>query len=204
MPLSMSRPAAVVAGIALLQLAFLLVFFDFFMGGLARDAAAAAPGNAWLFALLIAAGYVRYTLRVVPGVRQRALEFSSIKLWALPLAVMAGIIEEVAFRAALMDYAAAAGWAVGWQILASALAFGLAHSIWVWFARDWSILRPVLVSTSVLGACLAVLYLSGGRNVWPCVVAHVLINLVIEPWLLIAAVDGSWREAADPEAPPNS
>lgn len=204
MPLSMSRPVAVVAGVALFQLMLLLAFSDYFLRVLTRDSAGAAPGNAWLFAVLIAAGYVRYTLRVVPGVGQRALEFSPVKLWALPLAVLGGGVIELALRAGLMDHAAAAGWGVGWQIVASALAFGLLHGMWARFTRSGAILWPTLASSAILGACLAVLYLSGGRNVWPCVVAHLLINLVIEPWRLLAAMDGSWRgTAADPDAPLN-
>jgi hypothetical protein len=27
----------------------------------------------------------------------------------------------------------------------------------------------------------------------PCIFAHVLINIVIEPWLMLSAVSGKWR-----------
>ncbi|NYH80573.1 membrane protease YdiL (CAAX protease family) [Actinopolyspora biskrensis] len=49
---------------------------------------------------------------------------------------------------------------------------------------------PVVVSTTVLGGLLAVVYVVAGHNVLPAIVAHTLVNIVIEPWLVLAAVSG--------------
>jgi hypothetical protein len=42
----------------------------------------------------------------------------------------------------------------------------------------------------MLGAALAVVYLASGRNVAPCIAAHLLINALVEPGLVLAAVRG--------------
>lgn len=43
-------------------------------------------------------------------------------------------------------------------------------------------------STTLLGLALAVVFILAGRIVFPCVVAHFTINLVLEPWLLYAYI----------------
>lgn len=45
-----------------------------------------------------------------------------------------------------------------------------------------------MIATSLLGGALAIVYLAAGRVVAPCIWAHALINLVLEPWLLVAAM----------------
>ncbi|MBM4549295.1 CPBP family intramembrane metalloprotease [Rhodococcus hoagii] len=82
--------------------------------------------------------------------------------------------------------------AVG-QIGASALAFGVAHGAWVLLGREWAIAIPVVVSTTCLGAGLAAVYLLSDRALLPAVIAHIAINLVIEPWLILSAVTRDWN-----------
>ena len=80
------------------------------------------------------------------------------------------------------------------QVVISAVAFGLAHTSWTLFAkRDFKVTLPAILSTSILGIFLAIIYLAGGRNLGPCIFAHVLVNTVIEPWLMLSAVSGKWR-----------
>jgi hypothetical protein len=43
-----------------------------------------------------------------------------------------------------------------------------------------------VVATSVLGTLLAIVFLASGRALLPCVVAHFLINIVLEPWMAYA------------------
>ena len=53
------------------------------------------------------------------------------------------------------------------------------------------------------GALLAFVYVLGGRQLAPCVWAHMLINLAIEPWLIISAISagaGGWRSSDGVEA----
>ncbi len=67
---------------------------------------------------------------------------------------------------------------------------------------DWQ----EMFATTVLGGALAIVYLVAGRNVLPVVAAHIAINLVIEPGLLVSAVR-DYEPAADhdprrrPESP---
>lgn len=79
------------------------------------------------------------------------------------------------------------------QVLISGIAFGLAHSSWLLARRDFKFALPAILSTSVLGILLAFIYLVGGRNLGPCIFAHVLINIIIEPWLMLSSVSGKWR-----------
>lgn len=44
------------------------------------------------------------------------------------------------------------------QVLASALIFGLAHGAWVLLRGEFKIALPVILSTTILGGLLAILY----------------------------------------------
>jgi hypothetical protein len=46
------------------------------------------------------------------------------------------------------------------------------------------------VATGFLGMMLAVVFLLAGRSLAPCSVAHFVINLLIEPGLVLAATRG--------------
>lgn len=80
------------------------------------------------------------------------------------------------------------------QVIISGFAFGLAHTIWILAKGDFKFTLPAILSTSVLGILLAFIYLVGGRNLGPCIFAHVIINIVIEPWLMLSSVSGKWRD----------
>ena len=80
------------------------------------------------------------------------------------------------------------------QVIISGVTFGLAHTSWTLLAkRDFKATLPAILSTTFLGIFLAIIYLAGGRNLGPCIFAHGLINIVIEPWLMLSAVSGKWR-----------
>lgn len=149
----------------------------------------------WLASLLIAIGYIYYTFNAVPFVKHMQKELSILKLVGVWAAFTSGFMEEIVFRKMLMDGLMNSGANVFIQVLLSALAFGLVHAFWVLIRRDIKIGLPVIFSTSALGLLLAVLYVASGRNVLPCIVAHILINLVIEPWLILCAVNGQWKKA---------
>lgn len=145
---------------------------------------------AWTLALVVAAGYSLFTLRAVPLVDERKFEWSRLKLLGIWVAIASGIVEEVVFRKKLMDSAAAWGIHAVWQVLLSAAVFGLAHAVWFLLSGDGKTLLPVIGTTTILGGLLAIVYIIAGRNVLPAIVAHTVINLVIEPWLILAAVSG--------------
>lgn len=151
----------------------------------------------WVMAFLVAAGYVAYTFWAVPFVRRTAFEPSMLKLLAIPLAVVSGFFEELVFRKFLMDWLDNAGITWWLQILATALAFGLAHSVWGAFSRDLSIIMPVALSTAALGAALGGVYLVSDRVILPAIIAHTTINLIIEPALLRSSLTGQWNNTRD-------
>lgn len=149
-----------------------------------------ATTGVWMLAIAVAGGYIAFTMRGVPLVAQQWYALSWLKLLSLALAITAGIVEEAFFRRMLMDALARAGRGVVIQIVVSALAFGIAHGLWGFFSGSFSIGFGAASATGVLGAALASIYVLGGRSLAPCIVAHALIDAVIEPGLLLAAVTG--------------
>ncbi len=149
-----------------------------------------APWPIWIAAFGLAVAYIMYAFSAVPLVRQQQAELSLFKLVAVPAAVGSGIMEEVVFRRLLMDWLLIQGSGAIVQIIVSAVIFGLAHLAWHAFSRERTFSIGAAVSTFAAGIGFATLYILGGRNLGPCIMAHFLINLVIEPWLVLAAVSG--------------
>jgi hypothetical protein len=148
---------------------------------------------AWILAAITAIAYVLYTMRVIPLVLAKQKEISLLKLVGIIASLVGGIVEEVFFRRWAMDMLMSRGVNPILQVIISGLAFGLAHSSWMLLAkRKLTFSLPAILSTSALGILLASIYLLGGRNLGPCIFAHVAINVVIEPWLMLSAVSGKW------------
>jgi membrane protease YdiL (CAAX protease family) len=157
-----------------------------------------APPLAWILATITAIAYVLYTMKAIPLVLAKQKEISLFKLLGILTAVVGGIVEEVFFRRWIMDMLMSRGVAPILQVIISGVVFGLAHASWTLLAkRDFKATLPAIISTSILGIFLAIIYLAGGRNLGPCIFAHVLINIVIEPWLMLSAVSGKWRTHTD-------
>lgn len=147
----------------------------------------------WLPTLAIAVTYAGYTLWAVPEARRYVLRPNMLGLVAIWAAIVSGILEEVLFRQRLMDWLDERGHSTVTQIAVSAGVFGLAHALWVVLARDWWIIVSVVASTAALGLVLATLYLAAGRSTFPAIVAHGVINLVIEPGLIVATCRAGLR-----------
>jgi membrane protease YdiL (CAAX protease family) len=79
------------------------------------------------------------------------------------------------------------------QVVISGVAFGLAHTCWMLARGDFKFMLPAVLSTTVLGILLAIIYLIGGRNLGPSIFAHGIINMIIEPWLMLSSISGKWR-----------
>ncbi|MGE5624197.1 MAG: CPBP family intramembrane glutamic endopeptidase [Bacillota bacterium] len=153
-----------------------------------------APGRlgeplGWLLAALVTAAFVYHGARL-PSVRANLLRPSALKLLAMPMALTAGVLEEAIFRKLLMDYLATAGAGAVLQVLVSGLAFGAVHGIWGLFGRSWRAALGATLVTAALGAALAFVYLAAGRSVAACVTAHFLIDALMEPGLVLAALRG--------------
>lgn len=160
----------------------------FFSERLGMNTQAGQIGWAWLLALLVTAVYTFYTVRGVSMVNEHKFEMSRLKLIGVWAALSSGVVEEVVFRQIVMDAVAARGGSAVLQVVLSAALFGLAHGLWGLLGGEWRIAVPAMAATAFLGAALAVVYLVADRNVLPAIVAHTAINLVIEPWLILAAV----------------
>ncbi len=150
--------------------------------------------SGWILALLVAAAFV-YQASRLPSVRANLVRPSFLKVLALAVAIASGFCEELVFRKMWMDYLQRHGLGVALQILFSALAFGLVHSVWALFRGSVWAGFAATVATGVLGLGLAIVYVASGRVVAACIVSHFLINLFVEPGLVLAALRGEMGAA---------
>ena len=148
----------------------------------------------WLLAILFAA---LYGGGFAYGMAKQGVpvlsDWSFFRIWvALGIAVSAGICEETVFRGFVMSQARDGGahWSV--QLALSALLFGLAHMGWGGLSGhvDMGQMIGAVMGTAILGVMMAATYLVGGRSLWPAILAHGVIDLLLEPWLLLNAVTG--------------
>ncbi|WP_155590850.1 CPBP family intramembrane glutamic endopeptidase [Lysinibacillus cavernae] len=147
----------------------------------------------WFFTLLIVIGYISYTMIAIPYVKRNLLSFSLLKLIGIWAAIVSGIVEEVVFRHLLMDYLLSIGFSNISQVLVSGITFGIVHGAWVLLRGEIKIALPAILSTTILGCLLAMLYIYTGRSTLAPIIAHVLINMIIEPWLMLSAISGKWQ-----------
>ena len=162
------------------------------------------PGRAgilaWLLAVICAALFI-WRAAQLPSVRANLIRPSELKILGLLLAVAAAFCEEVVFRKLLMDALQHHGSPAIVQILVSGLAFGVAHGVWGLFRGSVRAAVGGVIATGILGLTLAAIYIVGGRVLSPCVVAHFLINLFIEPGLVLAAVRGEMGQTLGANEP---
>lgn len=116
-------------------------------------------------------------------------------LTALGIGITAGFGEELIFRGFVMTGARDGGAPTWVQVLLSALLFGIAHGGWGGMTANFSIgsMIGAIAGTSILGLMLALVYVASKRSLMPAMFAHGLIDLVIEPWLMLFAVSGGFE-----------
>lgn len=195
----LNRPAAIRAAIVLCVLAgiegaFIVAYPDAWISATFRKYAGVSIG-AWIAAAVVTAAYIVYSVRGLPTVATMLGRVSPFKLLAIVIAVPASIVEEVFFRQYLMNVLANHHQNVIVQILASGAAFGVVHAFWGIRGGMPAVIGAVRLTT-LLGLALAVVFIMAGRIVFPCVVAHFVINLVLEPWLLYAYIVRAQSRAA--------
>ena len=146
----------------------------------------------WVWALLVAVLYAALVLSGPIGRNAPWLsDWSAYRLsLALGIGISAGFCEETVFRGFVMRQLADAGRGPTFQVICSALLFGAAHVGWGALTQGSQLaaVLPALLGTAVLGGALAIVYLLSGRALAPVVAAHALIDVAIEPWLLLFAV----------------
>lgn len=151
----------------------------------------------WSFALAIAVVYIALTA-TMPVVKENFFRFNWLKILGIWAAIVTGIVEEVVFRQMLMDWLDSIDIGVVWQVLVSGLVFGVAHAVWALLQGAWRAAVPAVVATFALGVALALLYLAADRSTLPAIASHMLINLWIEPWLILAFVTGGRWDRRQP------
>jgi len=154
---------------------------------------------AWVLAAIVFLLYARHTLWSSPLIRAWRWQWHPLRFLAIPMAVVTGIFEEAFFRRFLMDFAAHHSLAIAasftLQVAVSALGFGVVHAIWGLAGGSVAGAGWAMYYTTLLGAGLAIVYLVGGRALWPCIAVHIAINLLCEPWMILSAASGSWNRA---------
>ncbi|HUO94072.1 MAG TPA: CPBP family glutamic-type intramembrane protease [Rhizomicrobium sp.] len=154
----------------------------------------------WAAAAGVTVLYIAYAMRSLSFMRTYAFvprrwrEAIGLRLFAVPMALVTGFFEEAFFRRFIMDWFAQHGAGAAEQVGVSAVSFGLVHGVWALFGGFRAGLGAT-ISTAVLGAMLAGTYLLGERALLPCAASHIAINLVLEPWLILAATSGRWGAA---------
>jgi len=113
---------------------------------------------------------------------------------ALGIGITAGFCEEAIFRGFVMTEARNGGAPLWLQIVLSALLFGMAHAGWGGMTAKFDIgsMIGAMISTAILGVMLAGVYVIGRRSLVPVVVAHGVIDAIIEPWLILFALSGGF------------
>lgn len=148
----------------------------------------------WLLALLFAALYGGGTLfGMIHAGAPAATDWSLFRITiALAIGVTAGITEEAVFRGFVMTESRDAGLHWSLQIILSAVLFGLAHMGWGAMTGHVDVHQLVgaVSATIILGLMMAVTYVVSARSLMPAVVAHGIIDVLVEPWLLLYAVTG--------------
>ena len=158
-----------------------------------------APPAAWSLAGIITLLYAAYAAVGSAVIRKHMLTpwtwgpYFAVRLVAVPMALISGFFEEAFFRKTLMDMAMHQGINMAGQIAISAGAFGAVHAIWGVASGNWRGAWHAMLATASLGAGLAFIYVLGGRAIGPCIFAHIAINLLIEPWLIITVTTNGWQ-----------
>lgn len=134
---------------------------------------------ALVLAIVVSLGYSAFTL-LLPEVRQNALELSVFKLWGAAIGFVAAAIEEFYFRGFILTKLELRGTNRALQVLVSGITFGIVHPGF----GLWGMLM-----TFLLGIALALIYLAGKRSLTGPILCHGLINVVIEPWLLLYMIE---------------
>ena len=186
------KAGLLLGGMSVFTLIFLLILFipnpaDFIFWIGFNETARAIP-LAWVLAVVVAIGYIVYSAFGIPTVRQNLLKFNLLKIVGIFAAFTSGLIEEIVFRRMLMDWLFTNDISIILQIFISGIAFGITHFVWAIFGKNWRVGFGAVIPTTVLGLLLATVYLVAGRNVLPSIMAHTLINLFIEPWLILHAI----------------
>lgn len=150
--------------------------------------------TAWIAGVAIAGLYAAFAVRRIPLVRQYWRAVSPAKLVGVLVAISAAVVEEAFFRRWLMDALLRAGWPAVLQVIASGVAFGIAHASWALVTGRVVAGLGAMIATATLGTGFALVYVLGDRSLAPVIVAHFLVTATIQPGIMFAAFSGQMRQ----------
>lgn len=116
-----------------------------------------------------------------PGLRPNLEIHDLLKAETVVAAIVAGIVEEAVCRGYFMFELQRSRTPAWLQILGSGVVFGIAHF-------SYSIYG--IASAAVLGLVFALIYHVGKRSLAPVIAGHALIDLIIEPALILWVLSG--------------
>ncbi len=154
-----------------------------------RDLGWGQPTIWWVFVLGIGIAllYSGYTVLNNPMIAHHFFDISWFKFAGLMAAIAGGFLEETLFRGYVMMSLNSMSYQRGVQVVLSGVFFALFH-LYV-FADPLSLLL-VQGFTFVLGVALAITYLLGKRSLTPVIISHILVDLLLEPWLFLSFFGG--------------
>lgn len=135
--------------------------------------------SALAVAVFLAAAYTAFTF-LLPEVRSVAMEVTLFRAWGAAVSAFAAGVEELVFRGFVLTELDRSGASRRTQVLVSGVTFGLIHLGFGWWG---------MAVTFILGLGLGGLYVAGRRSLIPPILCHGLINLAIEPGLLLYTIE---------------
>lgn len=151
-----------------------------------------SPLRGWVVSAVVTVLYTGITLEALRGHVQLAEVSAFHVCTSLVAGLSAGIVEELFFRGFVMSELGRSGFGDSVQVFASGFLFGLAHAGWGLFGgkAQWGAALGAMITTSILGTFYALTYVVSRRSLMPSIVGHVVMDLLIEPWLVLAAIRG--------------
>ena len=131
-----------------------------------------------IIGVIFALGYAFFTLSN-PLIGPNAKEISLFKLAGVVVGVVGAVVEESVFRGYLISELKAIKISTITQIIVSGVSFGIIHI-------GFDFLGVLL--TFIMGIIMATVYVIGKRSLTPSIISHALINIIVEPWLLLFIV----------------
>jgi uncharacterized protein len=192
------RTTLTISGSALGEIAALalLILFLRIRGRSLRDLGLwqESPLRGWIIAVAMTALYVWVVFTSVLRGHAGTTEVSAFHIYnSLIAGLSAGIVEETFFRGFVMNQLRWSGFGATFQVIASGVLFGVAHVGWGLLAAkpQWDAAIGAMFATSILGIAYALIYLGSRRSLMPVIVGHSLMDLFIEPRLVMITLAGT-------------
>jgi len=156
-----------------------------------------APARGWIIAAVITALYLWMTFAAVLRGQAPLGEASFFHIYnSLVAGLVAGFVEEIFYRGFVMSELGWSGFGPVVQVIASGVLFGISHTGWGLFSGNinWPAIIGSISATAILGAAYAVAYRASRNSLMPVIAGHAITDILIEPWLLLAAVSGAMTD----------